>query len=93
MNKKKQLIENYEAVENFWSEVNERKELPITAVLGLPTVLSKKTQIRLAKLSYDDAVSILKRAIEAVDNGSVKKIDKLVNEEIARITCRKTSNR
>lgn len=82
MNKRKQLIENYEAVEAFWKEVNKRKELPETAVLGLPTVLLKKTQIRLAMLRYDDAIAVLKSAIEAVDKGSVKKIDKLVNEEI-----------
>ena len=61
---------------------NKCKDLPDTAILGLPTVLMKKTQIRLALLNYDDAVSILKSAIEAVDKGSIKKIDKLVNEEI-----------
>ena len=51
-------------------------------MLGLPTVLLKKTQIRLAMLRYDDAITALKSAIEAVDKGSVKKIDNLVNEEI-----------
>lgn len=82
MNKRKQLIENFEAVEAFWREVNKRKELPGTTGSGLPTVLLKKTQIRLAMLRYDDAIAVLKSAIEAVDKGSVKKIDKLVNEEI-----------
>lgn len=84
MNKRKQLIENYEGVEAFWKEVNKRKELPETAGLSLPTILLTKTQVRLARLNYHEAVSVLKSAIEAVDKGSIKKIDKLVNEKIDR---------
>lgn len=65
--------------------MNKRKDLPNTAVLNLPTVLSRSIQTQLAMLDYDEAISALKNAIEDVDKGSVKKLDKLVKEEISRI--------
>ena len=79
------MVENYETVEMFWRKVDKTKEFPNTVALNLPTVLSRKTQTRLAMLGYDDTVSILKIAIEAVDNGSIKKMDRLVNEEIKKL--------
>jgi len=87
VNKRKQLEESYRAIEILWTEIEKRKELPDTAVLNLPTALSRDTQAKLAGLGYDNAILVLKNAIETVNNGAVRNLDELVNEEIE-----KTSN-
>lgn len=64
--------------EEYWLEVEKLKVLPNTAIKQLPSVLSGKTKSELMRRTAEDAVEILKKAIETIDRGSVESIDNLV---------------
>ena len=53
--------------EEYWSEVEKLKVLPNTAIKQLPSVLSGKTKSELMRRTAEDAVEILKKAIETID--------------------------
>ena len=56
--------------------------LPDMARIQLPSALSDKTKRKLLKLSPEEVGRVLSRAIDAVNHGSVKSIDTLVNEQL-----------
>ena len=78
MRQRKQMAEGYEAFEKLWKEVEEKKELPYTALMNVPEALSRDTKNRLSELSYEDAVRIMSQAIKEIDEGSVNTLDREV---------------
>lgn len=64
--------------EEYWAEIEKLKLLPNTAIRQLPSALSRKTKSELMKKHPEDAVEILKKAINAIDCGSIESVDNLV---------------
>lgn len=58
--------------------------LPEMARLLLPSTLSKATKEMVLKLTPEEFGRILVSAIEAVNHGSEKSIDTLINEQVRR---------
>lgn len=58
--------------------------LPAMARIQLPSSLSEKTKMKLMKLTPEEVGQALARAIDQVNSGSVKTIDKLVLEQVSR---------
>ena len=58
--------------------------LPEMARLLLPSTLSEATKEMVLKLTPEEFGRILVSAIEAVNHGSVKSIDTLINEQVRR---------
>ena len=58
--------------------------LPEMARLLLPSTLSEATKEMVLKLTPEEFGRILVSAIEAVNHGSVKSIDALINEQVRR---------
>ena len=58
--------------------------LPEMARIQLPSALSVDTKEMLLKLSAEEADVVLSSAIDAVNHGSIKPIDKLVREQLNR---------
>ena len=56
--------------------------LPEMARMQLPSALSDKTKKMVLKLSPEEVGQILSKAINAVNQGSVKSVDKLVIEQL-----------
>lgn len=56
--------------------------LPDMARIQLPSALLDETKRALLKLSPEEVGNVLNEAIDAVNHGSVKSIDSLVNENL-----------
>ena len=70
--------------EDFWEKIWPLCGFPGMAEEQIPRSLSDKTKRQLAKLETDDAVEIIKNAVNEIDHGSVKCLDDLVNAAIDR---------
>ena len=57
--------------------------LPEMARIQLPSALSDKTKHLMLQLSPEELGHMLSEAIDAVNHGSVKSIDTLVNEQLS----------
>lgn len=68
--------------EELWEQIEELHILPNQAISQVPLVLSEDTKIRLEKLKTRDVVDIVQLAIEEVNNGSIKPLDKLIRERL-----------
>lgn len=62
----------------------ESAHLPEMARVQLPSALSVDTKEMLLKLSTEEVGVVLSSAIDAVNHGSIKPIDKLVREQLNR---------
>ena len=58
--------------------------LPEMARIQLPSALSVDTKEMLLKLPAEEVGVVLSSAIDAVNHGSIKPIDKLVREQLNR---------
>lgn len=65
--------------DEVWSKV---KDLPDTALLQIPSVLSESTKKRLEKRTPSEVRNIISEAIEEVNRGSVEPIDVLVRKKM-----------
>jgi len=68
--------------EDLLDQVCKSAHLPEMARILLPSALSDKTKHLMLQLSPDELGRILNEAIDAVNHGSVKSIDVLVNEHL-----------
>ncbi len=68
--------------EEFLDQACAIAHLPEMARIQLPSVLSDKTKRLVLQLSPEELGRILNEAIDAVNQGSVKSIDTLVNEQM-----------
>ena len=70
--------------EDLLDQACKSARLPGMARLLLPSTLSEATKEMVLKLTPEEFGRILVSAIEAVNHGSVKSIDTLINEQVRR---------
>ncbi len=66
------------AFEDYWLGVDKLKALPGMVIQQLPSSLLSETKKRLMKRRSEEAVELLRVAIEDVNRGSVESIDSSV---------------
>ena len=70
----------------LWGEITATGNLPDMASLVMSQAFSEETKEALlkSKKSASELADLLNRVIEAIDNGSIVKIDELVRKELKR---------
>lgn len=68
--------------EELWKKISELKVLPDTAIQQVPHVLSDATKKKLSRKTAEEAIKILREAIEEIDHGSVQTVDALVRKRL-----------
>ena len=68
--------------EEFWKAIEQLHTLPDMAIGHVLSTLSNYTKKRLAKMTPEQAVEIIKSVIEEVNSGSTAPLDKLINDRL-----------
>lgn len=74
--------ENIKTFDEYWEEVKSLGLLPNTAVLQIPEALRFQTKMKLIEMPPQETVQIILKAVDMVNDGSTKRLDILVKEQI-----------
>lgn len=64
--------------EMLWLEIRERKLLSYDILDSVPRLLSEKTKKKLIRKTPEEAVALIKVAIDKINAGSVETLDTLI---------------
>lgn len=71
--------------EKLWKEIAKTKRLPGMALIDMPNTLSQETKKMLMKSrkSTDELIEIFIKVIDTINQGSVEKVDPLVQKYLS----------
>lgn len=79
---RKELRGQEMSFEELWEKISEMRALPDTAIQQVPHVLSDAMKKKLSRKTAEEAIKILREAIEEIDHGSVQTVDALVRKRL-----------